>query len=234
MIDVRIIVPPLSLRWVTPAMMAERLGEDQMNEATLTLLGELIDEASEEAARLCGRPVARATYIERVPGWGTPLLRVDRRPIESVSALTFRGDPVPSDSYRIADARRGYIGRESDLSPNWHLTAPSGGLAERFPAGAVPRLDYAATYIAGYVMPGDDPIDGAEPFPATLRSKVIDAVRSNFFQRTNDPTLVSRTALAETAAGDTRTGAINLTFRSRGEAVAFDAAAQDFLRNWFR
>lgn len=153
-------------------------------DATLTAY---LDATYAAFSEQIGRPLARASYVEMLPGEGGHYLLLSRWPVESVASVTLGiDDPetVTAADYSIASTGRAGSPRRDRLycADGWSYTydrATRGGL-DSVAAGNAP-LSYTATYTAGYLMP-----DQFEAWTAT------DARTAATWTRSSDPTVLLR------------------------------------------
>lgn len=100
-----------------------------------------------------GRPFLRQTFLEKTQGDGGPLLVLSRWPIESVTSVTYGiSDPttITASEYSIALEGRNALYR----STGW--SGPCEDIRQRVVTGG-DFYSYSATYVAGWVPPGDGP-----------------------------------------------------------------------------
>lgn len=88
----------------------------------------------------------RQTYRESLPGRGGHWLHLSRYPIESLVTLTYDGDTVTG--FAVDGPERDKLYRED----GWNLDAPPNFSA--YPTAGEEELKYVATYLAGWLMPG--------------------------------------------------------------------------------
>ncbi len=144
-----------------------------------TILGRLIDEASDTIRQMCNQVFARETVTETVPGMGGTLLMVTRTPIESITSIKLNGSLVDSGSYSIEDAKAGLIYNESRWASTEQYTQYLTGSVK---PGAE-ALDYEVKYVAGYVMPEDD----SPTLPRSLQRIALDFTKGLWKLRKADP-----------------------------------------------
>ncbi len=168
---IEILTPSPAVRWATVAQARTRLGLDVTAD---TLLGELLDEQSDLANRIVGRPLERQQYRERVGGDGSDLLRVSRVPLEQIDSIVIDTETVATADYEIANSRLGLIRHSSST---WQNTSRITGVVSQVYSGP-PQQTYVITYWAGYKMPEDSgaPAEAIE-LPARFRSAILEMVR---------------------------------------------------------
>lgn len=140
--------PPIRTELTTVARVKDRLGV--VSSTDDGILAGLIRSASAAAERFCSRPFARRIVQEKLAGYDSIYLMLGRTPVINVASVTYRGDGLTG--YEIADRDAGLLFREN----GWLWTAGfmSGITLERAPGSEFP--DYTASYVAGYLLPGDD------------------------------------------------------------------------------
>lgn len=115
-------------------------------------LERLIESASAAIARFCGIPSFHheSARVEDHPGFGTPILHVDKRPLLSITSIVY--DPqdaastVLASEYLIDNAAQGRIYRAG----GWRWTAATGiSIAEHRLPGTEESL-YRVTFAGGY------------------------------------------------------------------------------------
>lgn len=120
------------------------------------LFDTLIDQASSAIVAYCGRPFARESYTETLPGFGSINLQLARTPVVSVSSVSDQDGNVITDS-AIGDADRGWLYRR--LGWAWSAQAYGGlGAGGAFldlgtPLANQEEPHYSVAYVAGYILP---------------------------------------------------------------------------------
>ncbi len=146
------------------------------------LLGLLIDQASAAIVDHCGRPFARETYKETVPGYGSNRLMLSRTPIISVASVVADSEVIVD--YLIENPDAGILYRKV----GWRWTPPLGWNITYYPVAGQEELLFAVTYTAGYVLPGDT---GTPRLPQAVERACIETVKCWFLGRDRDPALAS-------------------------------------------
>lgn len=181
-----------------------------------TLIGELIQRASDAIVRVCHRPFAREAVTETLPGDGGISLMLTRTPVLSVSLVTLLGETVVD--YSIEDSGAGILYRQNGwtwtVGAGWELTEVL-RVYEMHPS-------YSVSYIGGYLMPSDDIVgganisvsgvdnsfnDSASGFPLLIPG---DTIRTSGFTNSGNNgrfTVVSRTAAKIVVSGTLTTEA---------------------------
>lgn len=176
------LTPPVATRWATVAQVTGRLLPAEVSAAGAgldSLVGDLLDEASERAVGIVGRSLARAQYSQFLPGYGTHQLKLARGPLEGDSAsvsVLLRGTPVDPSVYAVDSVHALLVRTDDGL---WDLTARYAGHApgEAIQVGSDLSFVYSVpSYWAGYRMPEQSGSDPGTPFPASLRKVAIDMV----------------------------------------------------------
>lgn len=178
------LTPPVATRWATVAQVTARLLPAEVSAAGAgldSLVGDLLDEASEVAVGIVGRPLARAQYSQLLPGYGTQQLRLARGPLEGTSsdiALLLRGSVVDPALYAV-DSEHALLVRTDgglwDLTPRYAGRAPGGAVQ----VGSDVAPDYSVpSFWAGYRMPEQPDSDPGTPLRASLRAVAIGMVLS--------------------------------------------------------
>ncbi|MBX6354548.1 MAG: hypothetical protein IRZ05_01695 [Micromonosporaceae bacterium] len=168
----RVVTPPASTALTTPEAVRAAFPD-----APGTLdLESLIARASDAIVAHCGRPFARATYEERLPGYGTQTLLLTRRPVRTVTQVLHNSEPIVD--YVIADPDTGALYREQ----GWTWTAATGwGLAPQR-IGGTERPAFVVTYEAGYLLPGQEGRD----LPADVEQACIETVIAMIRRQSTD------------------------------------------------
>lgn len=110
----------------------------------------LLPDVSAAIVAYVGRPLARATYLERLASDGGIFLTLGRRPIVLVASVLFRNDTAYTD-YTI-DAEAGMLYREL----GWIDTQGYGSRLDRFYLPNQDRPDWYVTYRAGWLVPAQN------------------------------------------------------------------------------
>jgi hypothetical protein len=143
------------------------------------LLALLITEATEAAESHIGRPLARATYTELLPGTGTEILRLGRAPLESITSITIDGELLDAAGYDRIDDLQPNVRRKVDLSTGGHRAWDLGRRGVGYVhgqqvAGLEELLNTEAVYVAGYWLPtmASTPPAGVHLLPGSLEGAV--------------------------------------------------------------
>jgi hypothetical protein len=164
------------LEVTTPAAHHRLTTPERVQEEVTTLTDEpraiqLIDEASAAIASYLGRALAVQEYVERLAGFGGPILQLRYTPI--VGQPTVVGpDSLAITDFTI-DRDNGWLRREV----GWVWTAQRSGFVDLTPIPGTERLDFAVTYRAGYVLPGDDD-ENPRTLPFDIERACIELVRA--------------------------------------------------------
>lgn len=152
-----------------------------------------VTAASRALARYCGRPFERATVTEYPPGYGRPLLLLDRAPIVSITSITEAGALVDSAQYESIgpNSDAGLVLRKSGV---WLNTASSSGRVTFSPDVNVGRTDgIVAVYTAGFITPGQKALDNtlAVTLPEDVQEVAALVAAGLYRRQAVDPTLAS-------------------------------------------
>jgi hypothetical protein len=134
---------------------------------------EVLEEVLSAFETYLGRPLARQTYSEKVPGYGEHNLRLSRYPVDTTGVTVTLGlesssTAISSTEYLI-DSSSGMLFN----STGWKWTAAWKGdiKQDKWPGSEEPS--YVVTYSAGYHFPStENPVCGAK-FPADLRGAAM-------------------------------------------------------------
>ncbi len=157
-----------------------------------------VTAASRAVARYCGRPFERATVTEYPPGYGRPLLLLERAPIVSVASVTEAGVSVPSTSYEFLGqlANAGMLLRREGV---WMDTGVHTGRITSSPDVNFGRSDgIVVVYSAGFVTPGQRALDAA--LTVTLPEDVQEAAvitAADFYRRQTQDSNVASESLGD-------------------------------------
>ncbi|MDI6872096.1 MAG: phage head-tail connector protein [Bacillota bacterium] len=147
------------------------------------LLSALIDQASGAIMDYCGRPFAKETYKETVPGYGSNRLLLSRTPIVSVASVVADSEVIVD--YSVENPEAGILYRKV----GWRWTPPLGWNVTYYPMPGQEELLFAVTYTAGYVLPGDT---GTRTLPQAVERACIELVKAWFLGRDRDPALTGQ------------------------------------------
>lgn len=117
-----------------------------------THLERAIADATASIVRHCGRSFARAQYLETVAGFGGLMLMLKQTPVATVELILYDQDITPIVDFNIDNPHAGMLYRRvgwgPTATPEWFLTTA-------YPPDNEAK-DYAVTYWAGFLLPGDD------------------------------------------------------------------------------
>ncbi len=218
--------------YTTVAIVQEELG---IGDIDGQYIDRLIQEASSELDQRCSRVFFRSTaFVEKVPGYGTALLRVSGRlPLLSIISIVRLSDSaggtpetIDASLYAIDDPDIGTIRHDT----GWDWTARvAGDITRDSLAGTEERL-YEVTYDGGYVTrsqdeEGDFPNDERN-LPFDVERACIDLVVSRYRQRGRDKSVVSERVMS---AATTYT-------KASGRVVGLDVppSVEALVRRWGR
>lgn len=111
---------------------------------------EYIEEISADIVAYCGREFARASVVEQLSGDGSRSLMVSLTPIVVCTDVAFRSRPFTDFLVYNADAGILYHAN------TFRDTRPVRQQIEPHIVNDLAGLDFSASYIGGYLMPGDD------------------------------------------------------------------------------
>lgn len=199
----RVIEPPTSTALTTIQAVRPHLTGEVSDEE----IAELIRRASDAIADWCGHPFGYATYEERVPGYGTQMLTLRRRPVIDVISVLF--DNVPVIDWELADPEAGLLYRKV----GWTWTVQWGWGLSAQPVAGTEEPRFTVRYRAGYLLPGQEAPGGdgpqPPPLPGSVEEAVLITVTTWHQQRGRDRTVAER-RIADTQVRYDRTGPQNL------------------------
>lgn len=118
-----------------------------------------LDATYADFSEYVGRPLARATFTERLPGDGGHYLLLSRWPVESIASITAGIDSpetVTASTYSIASGASQSSPRRDRVyrADGWSYTYDrlTRGVLDPAYSGTAP-LHYTVTFTAGYLMP---------------------------------------------------------------------------------
>lgn len=198
-----------SKQLVEVATVKAQLGIESDDTSRDSIISQLIDMASQAIATEIGREPWRQTYIERTWSQGGPFLIPINWPIETVdSVVVGLTNPVTVDEaqYEIGGSRLDRLWR----STCWAPSCPG-------------ELDYVLTYTAGWLMPGEEAIEGAFALPKDFELAALVTVAD----------WASHAELPVGVQSETVDGA-SITYDTgfRGQRYAIPAGAARLLAGW--
>ena len=114
---ITVTVPATVKKLTTVARAKAELGITDSSQDTL--LGLLLDEASDAIATYCARVWGRETVTETLPGTGRRLLGLSRTPLITITSLTEDGTALTLNTdYTIEDAARGALAKDGGWWPS--------------------------------------------------------------------------------------------------------------------
>lgn len=159
------------------------LGIEESDAEHDDLLAYLIDAASATIVGHTHRDFARVNVTEKVPGSGTPKLLLTRRPLISITSVTYgdstAGSTVSSTSYAIDDADAGILFKKT----LWADTSIYHSFIEQTPLYHG-RRDWVVQYTAGYILPNST---ATQTLPRDVEHACVMLVKSWFLGRGEDP-----------------------------------------------
>lgn len=145
-----------------------------------TPLERYIQSVSAAFETLCDRKFHfGAGIVEKVPGYGTRLVVLSRRPVVSVSSVVVDGATLSSGDYELHDAEAGLLYR----SCGWPWTASTQASATYYQVPGTEERSIAVTYTGGYVTPVQATAQLPRTLPYDLEQLCIDGVVALFRDR---------------------------------------------------
>lgn len=182
-----VITSAVNKRLTTLTTVKSELGIPESDTSQDALLTSLIDQASDAIVTFCGRPFAKESYRETLPGYGTNRLILSRTPVVEITSVMADGEVITD--YLLEDAEAGILYRKRgwQWAPalNWGIIP--------HPVGGNENLNFTVEYIAGYVLPGDA---GTRTLPHDIERACIDTVKAWYSAKERDP------AITEERLGD--------------------------------
>lgn len=178
------------------------------------ILEDLIARASAYICDICGRQFAQQTYLETVKSTYTDTLLLTALPIVSITSVTCDGSAITD--YTVGDAASGQlyrrIGWNSSIDLGWgSFDAPF----TRFRRSVNDR-PFAITYVAGYLLPGQEDAN----LPGIIEAAAVKLVKSWYSRRDSDPSIAS-----------VSTNGLSVSYRGN---LAIEAEIAADLRVWVR
>lgn len=161
-----VVTPPATTTLCKLSDVKEELGIASSDTSHDSILNRLIAEASEIIQGAISRDLGLATYRETVPGFGSNYLMLSRRPIVSVSSVSYNGAAITD--YTIEDAKAGMLYRRF----GWMWTAAA---IYHLDSGIAPSSEdpsFQVDYVAGYSLPND----GTPNLPLVFQRCAIETV----------------------------------------------------------
>lgn len=188
-------VPLQSNALTTIATLRTELGLDSSSD---DILARLINGASDSIERYCGRKFGYVSgLVEKVRGYGTELLHVERYPVWQVTDVVINGQDFNSDYWKISKWETGTLFAWN----TWPDTAPVELSASPHPRAGFEDKAIAITYCGGFALPAADRIASDAP------AWVADTAYQAGSKVTNgDNVYVGNTAGTAAASGDGPTG----------------------------
>lgn len=161
-----------------------------LDDANRQLLARHVNAVSEAIERYCGRKFYRTSgIVEKVKGYGTERLLLERTPVESVASVVISGTTLSSDLYSIEDVDTGTL---FNLS-GWADTARYARAAGPQRIGGTEAALYTVTYTGGYVMPAALRVvtGSMVALPYDLEEAAIGAAVALFRQKGTDRSIIA-------------------------------------------
>lgn len=134
-----------------------------------SVLERLINGASDTIEKYCGRKFARATLTERVKGYGTELIHLERTPVESLTSITVDGTTVSASEYRLQDADKGGVWRRG----LWPWTAGTDDSVSPHPRAGFEEDSIVVVYVGGYALAANSRTPGTYVQPYDLEEACL-------------------------------------------------------------
>lgn len=145
---------------------------DEMPEP-VTLVERFVAQASAAIERYCGVIFAQQRYTEIRCGEPSTIMMLSRMPLVSLSSVTLEGEA--KTDYRIEQAEAGLLYRRLGW---WSYSTQ----------------EWTFVYVAGYVLPGQTPIDATGPaLPGDVQRACIEAVKIWWQEREISDRIASKT-----------------------------------------
>ncbi len=138
-----------------------------------------------------------AAIVEKQKGHGSTMLVVDRRPLWSITSITFDGETVDSDDYSIDSIQAGIV----YASGGWTWTSDVGG--EGIVRDAVPdheRSLYIVTYAGGWQTPNQVAVAGVDALPVEIEEACLQLATHLWAQQGTDVAVTSESLLSYSAS----------------------------------
>ena len=180
---------------------------DEMSEDVL-LVERFVAQASAAIERYCGMIFAQQRYTEILASERQTLMGLTRTPIVSLSSVTLDGEAVTD--YRIEDAEAGLLYRRE----RW------GGW------GGWTAYDWTFIYVAGYLLPGQIPIDATgSTLPGDIQRACIEATKIWWQEKEISGRVASKTL---GLTGD------RIEYRVSADKESLPPLAKNLLKPWRR
>jgi len=176
---------------VTLAVVKDELGVT--GEAEDDRLKRMINAVSRRIRSYCHRTFYfEEDIVESVAGFGGTLIRLSRRPIVSVSSVTYDDAEISSDDYTVQNAS-GMLYR----STGWAWTARLQRNSVADPQPGSERAAFEVTYTGGYVTEPqvDDEVADTKTLPDDLEDACLMAVVTRYRGRGQDQRIKSEKSL---------------------------------------
>lgn len=134
------------------------------------VLERIINGASDSIEKYCGRKFARAAALsERVKGYGTELIHLERTPVETLTSITIDGTTVDASEYRLRDAEVGSVWRRN----LWPWTAGTDDSVAPHPRAGFEEDSIVVVYTGGYALAQNDRTPGTYAQPYDLEEACL-------------------------------------------------------------
>lgn len=134
-----------------------------------TLMGILLDRASAQVVGYCNQGFAKETITETVKSEGRCNLKLSRKPIVSITSVTYDGTLLDAADYSLQEPELGFLFN----SNGWNHT-----YGERL---------YSVVYVAGYILPSF--ATGTINLPLDITAACLDIAKTMYLNKDSDPTI---------------------------------------------
>lgn len=148
-----------------------------------TILGEMIDQASDIIVSYCNRQFALENITETLPTTNDFNIILTRTPITTITSITFDGNIIPANEFTINEPEAGIVFNEF----GWEESALIRAGVTRIPIRETREYLLTVIYNGGFVLPSFT--SDTRNFPQDLERAAIQTVKDLWFKRERDPSL---------------------------------------------
>lgn len=134
-----------------------------------TLMGVLLDRASAQVVGYCNQGFAKETITETLSSNGGYNLKLTRKPIVSITSITYDGTLVDASEYTLQEPAAGFVYNNN----GWNCTYG--------------EYLYSVVYVAGYVLPSFTA--GTINLPLDITAACLDIAKTLYLNKDSDPTI---------------------------------------------